>query len=193
MNFRLQKPILCIIFQMRGGKMQLLCFESVIVCSEGFDWPHWELCCRCCIFTRWKGRTRGEESQIGERGMGGNHHKNKGTYGVAGLQIGWLGSLTHVALVLGYNLAFWLAWNGQCSLWNWISVLYQQSLKICSYKTTCLWHWKCMHSKIRNFHTVGTVYYSYIELWFPLISLQIVVLDPFPSRKKGLFFFRVAV
>lgn len=44
---------------------------------------------------------------------------------VAGLQIGGWVSLTYVALVLGYNLAFWLAWNGQCSLWNWISLLYQ--------------------------------------------------------------------
>lgn len=34
---------------------------------------------------------QGGGSQKGKRGMGGNGHENNETYGVAGLQIGWLG------------------------------------------------------------------------------------------------------
>lgn len=125
----------------------------------------------CCIFTRWKAGTRGGGVRQEREEWAETVTKTMKHMGWQDFKLGgWVG-LTHVALVLGYNLAFWLAWNGQCSLWNWISLLYQhRPWKICTYKSACLWYWKYMHSKRRNFHTVAIVYYSYTELWFPLIS-----------------------
>lgn len=62
--------------------------------------------------------------------------------------VAWV-ALTHVALVLRYNLAFWLLWNGPLLPAELdFSVISAQRLEVCSHKSTCWRH--CTYGPLRN-------------------------------------------
>lgn len=88
------------------------------------------------IFTRWEDQLTEKRAEWAESEV-----KKQRAYAVAGLQIVCLVGLTHVALVLRHNLAFWLPWNGSLlSLELDFSVISAQRWKVCSHKSTCLRH-----------------------------------------------------
>lgn len=73
-------------------------------------------------------------------------------------------ALTHVALVLRYNLAFWLLWNGPLLPAELdFSVISAQRLEVCSHKSTCWRH--CTYGPLRNKKFPHTGWFVLFILW----------------------------
>lgn len=112
------------------------------------------------VSTEWGGATVKEKREVwAGSGMKTKEHMQRQDFRL----VAWA-ALTHVALVLRYNLAFWLLWNGPLLPAELdFSVISAQRLEVCSHKSTCWRH--CTYGPLRNKKFPHTGWFVLFILW----------------------------